>query len=520
MRHAVTKSIVAISTLALTACSQAERVEPPRVPDGAVAGEFTTQDCVYTAREIDYAAECSVMIVPENRNDPASRMIALPVTRVLALTQTPDEPIFWLTGGPGQSNMYLGHVSYYLDNHDIVLMRYRGVDGSEYLDCPEVGDALGGGFMSAAGMEAIAAGYRACSERLTSQGLDTDGYTVLEVVDDIEAARSALGYERINLESASYGTRLALIYDWRYPARVHRSAMVAVNPPGHFWWDPERLDAQLRRYGELCAADAYCSSRTDDLAGLMSRVARDMPERWLVFPVDADRVMFGTFLALYQTGSAAQVFDMWIAADEGDASGFALLTMAFDMMIPAGFAWGDSGAKALSADYDYVPGHDYVAEVTPDPGIIGSPGNFLGWASAAGWPANKIPEEYREVRPSATRTLMLSGTLDVSTPFQSARDELLPVMENAEQIVLADAAHTGDLYYQNEEATQRLLTHFFETGEIDGSGFTPTAVNFETAWGFPLIAKLALAAIGLGLILTAVFLRFLLGLGKRHWRTN
>jgi pimeloyl-ACP methyl ester carboxylesterase len=516
MKHALPQSIIAISTLVLAACSEPEQSGSLSVPDDAVAGDFSTQDCTYTARDIDYAAECSVMIVPENRNDPDSRMIALPVTRVLALTDAPAEPVFWLTGGPGQSNMYLGHVSYFLENHDVVLTGYRGVDGSEYLACPEIDDALGGELMSASGLERFGNAYGACADRLTSEGLDTGGYTVLEVIDDVEAARIALGYDRINLESASYGTRLALIYDWRYPGQVFRSAMVAVNPPGHFWWDPEILDGQLRRYGELCAADVYCSSRTDDLEGLMRRVARNMPERWLVFPVDSDRIMFGTFLALYQTGSAAQVFDMWIAADQGDASGFALMTAAFEMMIPAGFAWGDSGAKALSADYDYVPGHDYVAEVRPGASIIGSPGNFLGWGAASGWPGHKIPDEYRRVQPSSTRTLMLSGTLDVSTPFQSARDELLPLMENAEQVVLTEAAHTGDLYYQNEDATQYLLTHFFDTGEIDASGFTSTPVNFEASWGFPLIAKLALTAIGLGLVLTFFFLRFLFGLGKRR----
>jgi len=517
MRYIFTKSIVAISTLVLAACGQTEEMERTVVPDGAVAGDFSSQPCTYKAREVDYDAICGVMIVPENRNDPDSRMIALPVTRVLALTETPDEPVFWLTGGPGMSNMHLGHVSYYLDNHDVVLTGYRGVDGSEYLNCPEVDEALGGELMSASGLEGFGAAYRACADRLTSEGLDTDGYTVLEVVDDVEAARIALGYDRINMESASYGTRLALIYDWRYPGNILRNAMVAVNPPGRFWWDPEILDSQLQRYGELCAADDYCSSRTDDLAGLMSRVARDMPEHWLVFPVDSDRVLFSTFLALYQTGSAAQVFDMWIAADEGDASGFALMTAAFDMMIPAGFAWGDSGAKALSSDYDYVPGHDYVSETTPDPSIIGSPANFLGWGSAAGWPANKIPQEYRQAQSSSTRTLMLSGTLDVSTPFQTARDQLLPLMENAEQIVLAEAAHTGDLYYQNEDATQYMLSNFFDTGEIDASRFTDHAVNFRPSWGFPLIAKLGLAGVIIILIVLLLIMRWIFTLvrGRR-----
>ena len=55
--------------------------------------------------------------------------------------------------------------------------------------------------------------------------------TVAEVVDDLEATRLALGYEKINLYSISYGTRLAMSYAWRYLGSVHRSAMFAVNQP-------------------------------------------------------------------------------------------------------------------------------------------------------------------------------------------------------------------------------------------------------------------------------------------------
>jgi len=36
------------------------------------------------------------------------------------------------------------------------------------------------------------------------------------------------------------------------------------------------------------------------------------------------------FIGLYSTGAAASVFDMWLAADEGDASGFALLSLGFN----------------------------------------------------------------------------------------------------------------------------------------------------------------------------------------------
>jgi len=58
-------------------------------------------------------------------------------------------------------------------------------------------------------------------------------------VDDFEAVRKALDYDRIDLLSESVGTRTAMIYAWRYPESIHRSVMMSVNPPGHFLWDPK-----------------------------------------------------------------------------------------------------------------------------------------------------------------------------------------------------------------------------------------------------------------------------------------
>jgi pimeloyl-ACP methyl ester carboxylesterase len=432
------------------------------------------------------------------------------VKRIRASSETPADPIFYLTGGPGMSNMDYSNVAWFHENHDIVLVGYRGVDGTVRLSCPEVTAAMGSGLplLSREGMVAQGAAYAACAERLTAEGVDLDGYTVLEVVDDVEAAREALGYPRINLLSASYGTRLAQIYSWRYPDRVHRNAMVAVNPPGRFWWDGAILEEQILRYSALCAEDEYCSSRTDDLAASIQTALDNMPERWLVFPVDRDAVLFATFMGLYSTDGVASTFDIWLAAAEGDYSGMALITAALTYMLPSDFAWGDTTSKALSTDYEFDPSVDYSAEVSPGPHLLGSPGSSMGWAAAATWPANRIPSEYLRARPSSVETLMLSGTLDVSTPARNARDQLLPLMENGEQVILSGFAHTDDLFYLQREATRHLLTTFLATGEVDSSLYEPHTVTFEPGWGFPLIAKLLLGGAVLALAIALLLVRF------------
>jgi pimeloyl-ACP methyl ester carboxylesterase len=518
MDNILRAGLVFIAAFLLNGCAGDKEAPPrPQSPEGAVAGDFTIVPCVHLAREVKYEAECGTLIVPENRQGENSRLIVLPVKRIPASGNTPAEPIFHLTGGPGMSNQRYNSVEYYHENHDIVLVGYRGVDGTVNLSCPEVTEAMGSGLplMSREGMAAQGEAYAACSDRLTAEGIDLAGYTVLEVVDDVEAARQALGYARINLESASYGTRLAMIYTWRYPDKVHRNAMIAVNPPGRFWWDGAILEEQIMRYSALCAKDEYCASRTSNLATSIQTALDNMPERWLLFRVDRDAVLFATFMGLYSTDGAATTFDIWLAAADGDYSGAALTTAAMAFLIPSGFAWGDSASKGYSSDYDFDPQADYIAEVTPGPYLIGSPGSSMGWSAAHIWPANKIPDEYRKAQPSSVETLMLSGTLDVSTPARNARNQLLPLLEKGEQVVLTDFAHTGDLLYLQRDATRHLLTTFFTTGKVDASLFEPNTVNFKPKWGFPLIAKLLVAGVVLTLVIGIFLLRLFYKLVRR-----
>jgi hypothetical protein len=50
-----------------------------------------------------YTGDCGALVVPENRNNPHSRLIALPVTRIISFSDKPLEPIFWFEGG-GESS--------------------------------------------------------------------------------------------------------------------------------------------------------------------------------------------------------------------------------------------------------------------------------------------------------------------------------------------------------------------------------------------------------------------------------
>ena len=137
-------------------------------------------------------------------------------------------------------------------------------------------------------------------------------------------ARQALGYERINLLSESYGTRLAQIYMWMHPESLQRVVMISVNPPGNMVWEPDYVDRLIEHDAALCAQDPRCSSRTEDMAETMSNVAHNIPDRWLFFPIDPGMLRAISFLQLFHRGSAALIYDAFLAAEAGDPSGLAL----------------------------------------------------------------------------------------------------------------------------------------------------------------------------------------------------
>jgi len=499
--------ILLLSTTSVTACSAPE--VPQTVPEGSQAGQLAgLRPCTYESNDVEYAADCGIMVVPENRTAPNSRLLALPITRVRATGTSPTEPIFVLPGGPGIPNHGTSRVAWFIDQHDVVIVGYRGIDGSVRLDCPEVSahiKNLPGDMLGEASMQNMTDAYARCAERLQSEGVDLDGYTVVEVIDDLEDARLALGYGKINLYSVSYGTRLAMIYAWRYPESIHRSAMVAVNPPGHmFTYDPEVIDEQLAYYANLCAQDPKCSAQTDDLAEAMRTVSQNMPDRWLGFPIDRGMLRAASFESLSDTQAAAKVFDTWLAAAKGDYSGMAILTLAGPMMFADATVWGENMAKAASADYEMTRG--LRADMDLATSILGSPRTELA-AAAAGWPVNTIPEEYQQVQTSDVETLLVSGNVDLWTPSQFAEDELLSYLSKGQHVVVAECGH-AEMLWRQPEASERLLTSFFDTGKADDSLFAYQPWEYNVGLGFPAIAKIALAVVVLLIAGLVVLLRF------------
>ena len=460
------------------------------VPQGAHAGQLTMHPCTYATEQGAMPADCGTLVVPENRADPRSRLIALPVTRILARSSHPLAPIFHLNGGPGITNMTFPQASRLAAQHDVVMVGYRGVDGSSVLNCPEVTAALenSADYLGKASLSAYSQAFASCAKRLERCGVDLAGYTLAEQADDIEAARVALGYKRIDLLSESAGTRLAMIYQWRYPNSVDRSVMVGVNPPGNFIYSGAEIDQGIERYSALCAKQPACRARTANLAASMKHTAARHAEQ-LVLPADQAGQRPGRDVP---------------RAHGGDLGGFATVRADDPRLVDLRRAWRPERPVAAIDGWPISPSPSRSSgaslqasgwptrspsSATSAPARTGARSSAIPSGSSCGgqeawlhaWPANPGENQYTSVQNSSVPTLLIGGTLDFETPAQNATKELLPHLSNGHQVILSGLGHVDDFYSYEPSASTQLLTTFYATGQVDTSRYTPNVVSFTTS---------------------------------------
>ena len=497
----VALALIALAVLGLGYLRFAPDAGSVSVPKGAHAGQLKLHPCHYATEKGGYRADCGTLVVQENRHNAHSRLIALPVTRIRAHSARPGVPIFRLAGGPGKTNMHFKDASRFADKRDVVLVGYRGVDGSSKLDCPEVISARehARDFLSERSFRADAAAFKACAQRLQHAGVDLGGYTLPERVDDLDAARRALGYQRVDLLSESVGTRTALIYAWRYPKRIHSSVMIGVNPPGNFLWDAKTTGEQIRRYAGRCAKDASCRSRTPDLAASLHSAYEHIPGHFWFLPIEKGNVKAAAFWGLMNATSAAaplrapMTIDTLLSADEGDGSGAWFLSLMAQMAFPRAQLWGDAAAVARS-DASYA--RRFFATHANSGSVIGTPGTDFLWDGGRlldSWPASPDENQYTRVEDSKVETLLIGGKLDFATPPQNATRELLPHLPNGHQVVLTNLGHSDDIWAYEPPASTHLINTFFDSGRVDTSLYTPNRIDFTPSTSQGKIAKIVLA---------------------------
>jgi pimeloyl-ACP methyl ester carboxylesterase len=479
--------LVALLAVTGLCCSSEPGPGGPEI-DAAESGDLTWKPGSY----FDHPAEYGTLVVPENRQDPDSRLIQLPVIRIHATGDIRAEPLFLLGGGPGAPNSHTpdflrqaGYDDYPMpwlfEHNDLVMVGYRGVDGPVVLSCPNFRRALKDleRPLSNHALQELAKALVEDHRRLMENGVDVDGYNIIEVADDLEAVRKSLGFEKINLLSGSYGTLVAYAYCLRHADSIHRNLMLSADAPGHVAkLRPEILDAVFRRYADSWKDCPPCQARSPDLLGSIRNVFQEMEERGAP---DPDRVKMMAYLLLADTAWAGVTFDAFVTAEKGDFRDLRTLEAAF-----RGFAdslvWGDFFSKLLSS-WELYEDPDYVKEMDQPGSILGSPLAKLvaGMRQYGGWPMKSIPEEFRQPQLTDVDTLVVGGTMDVSSPIQNVKDGLLPYLRNGSWVELAEFGHNEVMGQVQQEAYRHMVQSYLFDGIVDDSKYVDRPIDFTAA---------------------------------------
>lgn len=427
--------------------------------------------------------------IPEDREKPSGKMLKLPVHIIKTKNATPQEPIFWLDGGPGHSNIMEGIYTEFLENHDFVMVGYRGADGNSVFKSKKVSNAIKGKnhqLFSDESLDNANAKVKEFANELKKKGFDLSKYTMLDVIEDIEYVRKALEIPKINLYSVSYGTRVALLYGYKYPNSINRSVMVGANPPGHFMFFADKTEQILNKYDSLYKVQ----NPNISIKEVMKKAFVNMPKRWSFYKLDADKIKVATFLFIFDVDNTAMVFDAFLkATNKGDYSGLYLIQLFFDVAMSKNNLWGDSLAKGLSADFEVNKDYRTSLRAYDKTTTLGPNLSLVLWGLADGWNPKLIPEEYRKLRKSDVNTLIVSGNLDNSTPTDFATDELLPTLTNGYQVILNDYSHNMIDNYQ-KDPIKAMIANYYKTGEVDKSQIKYQPINFKPKKSLTKMAKL------------------------------
>lgn len=406
--------VLAAATLAAAAAAQTPRFEPRPCPPEL--GD----------------ARCGTVRVPENRDAPG-RMLALNVIVAPARSATPARhAVAFFEGGPGAAvtpgaRWLAAEFAPLRADRDLLFVDQRGTGGSAPLQCRFRDPADPQTFID--GYMPLAAVAR-CRQEL-SRGADLARYGFIQHAHDMEAVRTALGYERLDLYGSSYGTRGAMVYLRTYPRNVRSAVLHGLVPPG--FRQPadyaRDTDAAFAGIAAECRADAACNAAFPDFERETREVVRRLgAERGaaeIVDPQTGRRVRLtisrGDFVEtirrmLYSPVSARTVPFVVHRAHQGDFRPAMRRALADRRGLDEGIFWGLQLSITCTEDVPFIDQAAAAAENQTT--LLGDYRVREQTDACRGWPTYSVPADYHQPFPTDVPTLLISGEHDPVTPVR------------------------------------------------------------------------------------------------------
>ncbi len=472
-------AILAAGGLVVAGCT------PDAAPPGNVAVKIggtamATEPC--RVKGFDIEIRCARIPVPEDREarqggKSEGRKIDIHVAILPAKSdrKKPD-PVFIFAGGPGQSAIEVGPrvlsaLGRLNRERDLVFVDQRGTGKSNKLACKvEEKDSLEG-FGTDAEVRKFMEGCLAEARKHA----DPAFYTTTLAMQDLDDVRKALGYDKINLWGASYGTRAALEYVRRFPQHTRTATLDGMAPfdialPLSFIPDSHAsLDAMLK----ACEKEPACAKAFPNLETELTQLVQSLdanPRRVMVqhprtgepikVRVSGALVLGGIRGAMYAANVTSVVPVAIMAAKNDDFRPLAALGLAVGGSIMDELALGMHLSVVCAEDWPLVQ-KNIVAGVKKV-GLFGEELVKDHRNMCAVWPQGKIPSDFHSPLKSAVPILLLSGGIDPATPPLHA-EAVMPGLTRAKHVVAPNIGHGVSMH----GCAPELIKRFVDEGSAD-----------------------------------------------------
>jgi pimeloyl-ACP methyl ester carboxylesterase len=434
--------------------------------------ELETCELLVPGTPISVVGQCGWLERPENPAEPEGRQIKIKVARVPARGRVSEpDPLIFFAGGPGQSAteswpIVARALQKVNESRDILLVDQRGTGQSNALKCPqiELDKAL------ALDWDDLAESTRECLE---SQDADPRFYTTTIGMKDIDAARAALGYEKVNLFGGSYGTRAAQVYLRLFPEQVRTVVLDGVVPQTLALGTEhaEKLDQAIFRVLDSCEADPACGEAFPDTAGKLSKLMVSLEEAPVEtaaihpmtgeeLPLTFSREVLASSLRFLTYSADSQAMLPLLIHEAATEQRFDRL--ASQMLIAAtGLQQSISQGMELSVmcaeDYPYFP------EEPASSFLMGDMMHKAVSIQCGIWPRGPAPEDFHEPVKADVPVLLLSGELDPVTPPEYA-DQVAAHFSQSTHLVAPGQGHIAT----TRGCMGKLVSEFIINGNADG----------------------------------------------------
>ena len=296
----------------------------------------------------------------------------------------------------------------------------------------------------------------ACRSQL-ERTADLRLYSSAQAAEDLDDVRAALGYEQVNLEAASYGTRVALLYLRRHSNRVRAAILRSVSPPWvkqplHF---AEDAQAAFDSLAADCRADPACATAFPDFEEEFQSVLTRLEGEGMMVELPSDdgaapprtiRLSGGAFAEKVRLMLYAPEFSSFFCPFSSTARPPATSALSPDVRDGDRRA-NRAGGEQWHVSLGHVRRRRWGGSRRRRRRILG-PGRF--WATGASdssglpaslWPQGELPDDFADPVRSDVPVLLISSTIDPITPPRWA-DEVAEGLGSSRHVRVPNAAHS------------------------------------------------------------------------------